>query len=166
MGWTVVGVWAAGKTPQPTRGQRGKARSPRFSPQPTPPRPVGSEPSFLRTHGVFGVSFSGVCWQTVLGFWCFRVSPAVVQASFSHPKKHATWRRWVSTAHLYARRCGRLLLSVLAAKHAEPAAYDISARHCLRQYPVFSLHITGKQARCSLFAYLTQTMHDALLHIF
>jgi hypothetical protein len=107
-----------------------------------------------------------LCWQTVLGFWCFRVSPAVVQASFSHPKKHATWRRWVSTAHLYARRCGRLLLSVLAAKHAEPAAYDISARHCLRQYPVFSLRITGKQARCSLFAYLTQTMHDALLHIF
>ena len=59
------------ESPEPT--PRG-FRSPR---SPRPPRRVGSEPSFLRTHAFLGFHFQGLCWQTVLGFWCFR--------SFSFP---------------------------------------------------------------------------------
>ena len=105
--------------------------------------------------------------QSVWARKCFGARlPAVVQASFFHLKKRATWVQWVSTAHLYAQHFGCLLLSALAAKHAEPATYDVSVSDHSRQYSVFSPRSTGNQARSALFAYLTHTMHDALLHIF
>ena len=61
----------------PSRVCKGcRSRNPRVGsvqvPEPTHPQPVGSGQSVLGTHAFLEFHFPGLCWHTVLGFWCSR----------------------------------------------------------------------------------------------